>query len=234
MQELVSFLHTNSLLARSFEEYVDGLKKLEMIEVDDGGLIYKHNSIFNQAFFIQLVSNYSPDNSALSIFLEQISLFERDISTDDELNSTFEHPLGFWGIDFSHTSINTQRQIVDDNSFKLSRSVYLRQCIKQSCFASECLKRLFPWATFENSFWDDFDYVLNSHNQDLSLDRLIDLIADIPEHPFVGGEGKTEPLKYGDSACASKRFSQEHRLVYQGILGSTGKFIIHRCLYHYK
>ena len=52
MQELVSFLHTNSLLARSFEEYVDGLKKLEMIEVDDGGLIYKHNSIFNQAFFI--------------------------------------------------------------------------------------------------------------------------------------------------------------------------------------
>ena len=37
--------------------------------------------------------------------------------------------------------------------------------------------------------------------------------ADIPKHPFTGGKGKTEVLKY-DSSKSSKRLTHADRLVY--------------------
>ena len=59
--------------------------------------------------------------------------------------------------------------------------------------------------------------------------KIMDLIADIQNHPFEG-IGKPEPLKYEWSGYWSRRIDGEHRLVYR-IKGDTIE--IASCKYHY-
>ena len=59
--------------------------------------------------------------------------------------------------------------------------------------------------------------------------KIMDLIADIQNHPFEG-IGKPEPLKYEWSGYWSRRIDGELRLVYR-IKGDTIE--IASCKYHY-
>lgn len=63
---------------------------------------------------------------------------------------------------------------------------------------------------FEGIF---FNKLLEWKGEDTdTFKRLLDLMKDVEEHPFTGGIGKTESLKYTDRA--SKRITHEDRLVY--------------------
>lgn len=63
---------------------------------------------------------------------------------------------------------------------------------------------------FTGSF---FEQLLVWKDQDSeTFERLLDLMKDVEEHPFTGGLGKTESLKYSDRA--SKRITHGDRLIY--------------------
>ena len=58
------------------------------------------------------------------------------------------------------------------------------------------------------------------------------LLEDIPQHPFVGGIGKTEPLKGNLAGRCSKRITRGDRIVYS--YESPTRIIIHSCKGHYE
>ncbi|CAM3689686.1 Txe/YoeB family addiction module toxin [Sphingobacterium prati] len=62
------------------------------------------------------------------------------------------------------------------------------------------------------------------------ISRIIALIEDIPLHPFSGGLGKTEILKYNWNGKCSKRIVKKDRVIYTY---TDAKITIHRCREHY-
>ena len=61
------------------------------------------------------------------------------------------------------------------------------------------------------------------------VNRIKEIIADIPSHPFEG-IGKPEPLKYGLQGCWSRRITQKDHLVYRI---KNKQLEILSCRYHY-
>lgn len=67
------------------------------------------------------------------------------------------------------------------------------------------------------------------YNDKRFLNRVVELIKDIPQNPFKGGKGKTETLG-STSGKASKRIARKDRIIYT----YTEKIIvIHQCRGHY-
>lgn len=81
-------------------------------------------------------------------------------------------------------------------------------------FDSRAIQDITSW------FYDDKRYLI----------RVKELLEDIPQNPFKGGKGKTEPLG-GTGGKASKRIVKKDRIVYTY---TEGKIIIHQCKGHYE
>lgn len=84
---------------------------------------------------------------------------------------------------------------------------------EQFQFESKAIQDITSW------FYDDKRYLI----------RVKELLEDIPQNPFKGGKGKTEPLR-GTGGRASKRIVKKDRIVYTY---TEGKIIIHQCRGHY-
>lgn len=86
--------------------------------------------------------------------------------------------------------------------------------MKQIAFEIQAFQDFTEWATIDKKIYR----------------RIINLIADILRHPYLG-IGKPEPLKYELSGYWSRRINDEHRLVYKL---EDENIIIISCKYHYK
>ncbi len=74
------------------------------------------------------------------------------------------------------------------------------------------LEELYPTYQFKNKVIDEIlDWKQENNDTYQKLHRLL---ADIEEHPFTGGLGKTEALKHNDDGLNSKRLTRADRIVY--------------------
>ena len=80
---------------------------------------------------------------------------------------------------------------------------------------------------FHPEFVEDLRYWVQT-NRKIAL-RAFDLIQAVLRDPF-SGIGKPEPLKYLPSGTWSRRFTEEHRLVY---MVSEGRIDFLQARYHY-
>jgi toxin YoeB len=80
---------------------------------------------------------------------------------------------------------------------------------------------------FDRDAWNDYIH-LQKHDPKL-CDRLNTLIQECLRTPFAG-TGKPEPLRGQLAGWWSRRFTQEHRLVYR-VEGDA--LFIAQCRYHY-
>lgn len=108
---------------------------------------------------------------------------------------------------------------------------WLKENIQNSIQEIHDLKKLYPQYVFEQQAFDDLMYW---KQQDKELYKKLHLLLkDIEMNPFVGGLGKTEPLKYKKGH--SKRLNDEHRVQYDLGGANENKIItIFRCKEHYK
>lgn len=93
------------------------------------------------------------------------------------------------------------------------KNIYKVFSPEQFQFESKAIQDITSW------FYDDKRYLI----------RVKELLEDIPQNPFIGGKGKTEPLS-GTGGRASKRIVKKDRIVYTY---TEGKIIIHQCRGHY-
>ena len=80
---------------------------------------------------------------------------------------------------------------------------------------------------FSSQGWED--YLHWQHTDPKLLKRINDLIKEITRAPFEG-IGKPEPLRHALAGYWSRRFNDEHRLVYK-VEGSA--VLIAQARYHY-
>lgn len=93
------------------------------------------------------------------------------------------------------------------------KNIYKVFSPEQFQFESKAIQDITSW------FYDDKRFLI----------RVKELLEDIPQNPFKGGKGKTEPLS-GTGGRASKRIIKKDRVVYTY---TEGKIIIHQCRGHY-
>ena len=80
---------------------------------------------------------------------------------------------------------------------------------------------------FSSEAWEDYLYWQRTDRK--TLKRINDLIKEISRNPYEG-IGKPEPLKHAFAGYWSRRFDDEHRLVYR-VEGGVLK--IAQAQYHY-
>lgn len=233
MQELVFFLHSQSLLTNTFEEYVEGLKRIICIvgQKESSDVFKKNdNDVYSQPFFITLCQKQDQDAGALLSFFQQMPSFPEQINTYKDLIGYISLGLGFVGINFSNLAVNEEEYARDLEEYNNKRFVFLKRKLAENCCIREIFPLVYPWAEFEPQFYIDFEVIQTMGERQTFLDKIFDLIADVKDHPFEFGLGKTEALK--GTPKASKRLVGKHRLQYEGI-GEKGRFRITRCLEHY-
>lgn len=95
--------------------------------------------------------------------------------------------------------------------------------------SEENIYKVFPAAKFQFEIKAIQDIISWFYDDKRYLTRVKELIEDIPQNPFKGGKGKTEPLG-GTGGMASKRIQKKDRIIYTF---TEGKIIIHQCRGHY-
>jgi toxin YoeB len=94
------------------------------------------------------------------------------------------------------------------------------------------LSSLYPSYQFTAAAIEDLQHWQN-HDQQM-YQKVHALLHDILLHPFTGGLGQTEVLRYVEQCC-SKRITREHRLTYWlSSNNDTQVVIIYRCKEHYQ
>lgn len=228
------FLHTESLKAKSFEDYQTGMGKLIEIKFrcNQDEHILKHENIYYHDHYLSLCK--SGNNEAITAimqYIEQCESYKSDITNDIIFEQEFPtYNVGFMGIDFSSIEdIEKKRQIIDIDSYEGCKMHYHRKLLAK-CDNNKViyyLSCLFPDYKFEKDAIDDIIYWKNA-NLSFVAD-ILDLLQDVKEHPFIGGKGKTEVLK-NKEGVASKHINDEHRLQYSL---KNGQINICRCRGHY-
>lgn len=133
----------------------------------------------------------------------------------DNLQMDAEFPYdcnAFTGIDFSHTQIQHDRRVYDQATY----TAFVMTCLKYGSIRNEGEMHINLSILYTNFIFTEraTTEILEWKNGNSGLyDRLFELFDDIPQHPFNGGIGETEILRYIQGA--SKRINQAHRVTYQ-------------------
>lgn len=233
MDKRYYFLHSKSLDIKDYDNYKIGLQKLLVAQsfLSDLEIVAKHDSVWYHECFCKLCCDNN-ETSGLIKFLHQCKSLDTDIQNDEEFELLYPKiNVGFWGVDFSDIDdIVDERKVICDSSLSVCQSYYLKKRI-EDCNKEQLegyLSELYPRYHFNDGAIDDIDF-WRGNNKDV-LDRLHTLLADIPEHPFTGGKGKTEVLKY-DSSKSSKRLTHADRLTYSY---NTNVITVFSCRTHYQ
>lgn len=227
------FLHTRSLCKIDYSSYKAGMTVLNslVLEMSDNEKRLKHNAIYDNPLFLQLCGD-NAETGVIIQFIEQCTSIDIDINTDADFEKKYPQTnAGFLGINFSGiTDVVAKRQVTNKVSLKVCRNFFLDNLIKQGKDKDlpSLLQNRFPNFLFTNDAQKDLLWW--KYNGNGILDSVIELLDDIPAHPFTGGLGKTEVLSNTKTPVASKRITQEDRLTY-----TVGDITtIHRCKGHYK
>ncbi len=226
------FLHSVSLRNINYQVYKAGLMTLNMLAVemsaDEKRL--KHESVYDNSLYVQMLTDYA-ETSALITFIEQCSTIKQNISDDAMFGVAYPNKdAGFLGLNFNGiTGIAPYRVVVNSATLNVCRKKFLERLIKtgQDEELAYLLSRRYPKFDFSKEAKDDILWW--KHNNNDIIDNVIELLDDIPEHPFTGGLGKTEVLSNTKTQVVSKRITQKDRLTYT--FGEITQ--IHRCKEHY-
>lgn len=226
------FLHSRSLCNIDYGTYKAGLTVLNSLTLEmlDNEKRLKHNAIYQNPLYSQMCEDYA-ETAVLLQYIEQCTSVNTDIDTDAEFEKIFpQSNAGFLGVNFAGVSgIDGKRQVTNTASFRICRIYFLDNLIKHGKDKDlpSLLQNRFPKFSF--TIEAQKDLLWWKYNGNGILDSLIELLDDIPSHPFTGGLGKTEALSNTKTPVASKRITQEDRLTYTFGEMTT----IHRCKDHY-
>lgn len=226
------FLHTRSLGNIDFSAYKAGLTILNSLtlEMMDNEKRLKNAAIYQNPLYPQLFNDYAETGVVIQ-FIEQCTSVDTDIDTDAEFEKKYPQTnAGFMGVNFAGISgVTAERQVTNTASLLVCRKNFLDNLIKNGKDKDlpSLLQCRFPKFSFTTDAQNDLLWW--KHNGNGILDSVIELLDDIPAHPFTSGLGKTEVLSNTKIPVASKRITQEDRLTYT--FGSLTT--IHRCKEHY-
>lgn len=227
------FLHSRSLFNIDYGTYKAGLTVLNSLTLEmlDNEKRLKHNAIYQNPLYSQMCEDYA-ETAVLLQYIEQCTSVNSDIDTDAEFENNYPQTnVGFLGVSFAGiTGIAAKRQVTNTTSLQVCRNFFLDNLIKNGKDKDlpSLLQNRFPKFSFTNDALKDLLWW--KYNGNGILDSVIDLLDDIPAHPFTGGLGKTEVLSNMKTPIASKRITQGDRLSYT----FGGITIIHRCKDHYQ
>lgn len=226
------FLHTRSLCGIDYRVFKAGITLLNSLtlEMRAEEKRLKSAAVYHNPLYQELCCDYA-ETGAIIQFIEQCKLDDTDIDTDAMFQAKFPNMgAGFLGISFDGIiGIADKRKVVDSASLKECRKYFLDSLIingKDNDLPYVLLSR-FPNFSFSSDAKDDLLWW--KHNGKEILCSVIELLDDIPLHPFMGGLGKTEVLKNRNPSASSKRITHEDRLTYSYGAITT----IHRCKEHY-
>lgn len=226
------FLHTRSLCNINYSAYKAGLTVLNSltIEMMDNEKRVKNKAVYQNPLYLQLFSDYA-ETAVIIQFIEQCASVDTDVDTDAVFEKKYPQTnAGFLGVNFSGISgIDVKRQVTDTASLHICRVLFLDNLIKngEDKDLPSLLQNRFPNYSFTTEAQKDLLWW--KYNRNGILESLIELLDDIPDHPYTGGLGKTEVLSNTKTPVASKRITQKDRLTYT----FGGIITIHRCKEHY-
>jgi toxin YoeB len=227
------FLLNEAIDLGNYEQFKEGMLELNAIGRDSAeDKFIKHSSVYNIFLYTQLCANYGQTEQVILKFIEQLATIENYISNQNEFQQVYSNDdlKAFLGIDFSKTTVCQEMQTKNINDFfAIKRSYYTHlKCNGNKDKMEHCLQYLYKNYHFDEQAIEDMLY-FNQSNTTL-YERLHELLPDIDKNPYQGGLGKTEALK-NNQGKASKRLTEEHRLVYHL---DKGKVYIHSCKGHYE
>lgn len=113
------FLLNESIIVGDFEVFQKGMSELNLItrnSIED--LFLKHDSIWSIEDVIELFSDPSFANLAITKFISQLTSITNYIGDENKFDEDYPNEdNGFLGIDFSSTAITSPRQIIDQNTY---------------------------------------------------------------------------------------------------------------------
>lgn len=227
------FLHTRSLCNIDYNSYKTGLTVLNSLtlEMMDNEKRLKSEAVYQNPLYPRLFCDYA-ETGVIIQFIEQCTGVNIDIDTDAEFEMNYPQTnVGFLGINFTGIcGIGTNRQVTNTLSLHACRRFFFDNLIKHGKDNDllTLLHNRFPKFSFTTEAQKDLLWW--KYNRNGILDSVIELLDDIPIHPFTGGLGKTEVLSNTKTLIASKRITQEDRLTYTFGTVTT----IHRCKEHYE
>ena len=164
---------------------------------------------------MQLFEDYAETDGILK-FIEQCATVDNDIDNDVVFEANYPmKDVGFLGVNFRNiTGIAPQRQIMNSESLCICRNIFLVRLIKEGI--DEDLTTLLNLRFRKFTFSSDAlsDMIWWKHHNAGMIDSIIELLDDVPLHPFTGGLGKTEVLSNTAISVASKRITKKDRLSY--------------------
>lgn len=228
------FLHTKSLCGIDYRAYKAGLTILNSLtlEMVDNEKRLKNEEVYQNPLYLQMCED-NAETGVILQFIEQCKSVDTDIDTDAEFEKKYPQTnAGFLGVSFAGVAgIAAKRQVTNIASLLVCRNFFLDNLIKHGKDKDlpSLLQYRFPKFSFTNDAQNDLLWW--KYNGNGILDSVIDLLDDIPAHPFSGGMGKTEVLSNTNTPVASKRITLEDRLTYT--FGGIEITTIHRCKGHY-
>lgn len=200
------------------------------MEMMDNEKRLKNEAVYQNSLYLQLLSDYV-ETGVIIQFIEQCTNVDTDIDTDIEFENKYPQTnAGFLGVSFAGVSgIDVKRQVTDTESLSSCRNLFLDNFIKHGKDEelASLLQSRFPKFSFTTEAKKDLLWW--KYNGNGILDTVIQLLDDIPAHPFTGGLGKTEALKNTKTPVSSKRITHADRLSY-----TFGEITtIYRCKDHY-
>jgi hypothetical protein len=110
------FVLNEALDVVDYNDFLNGLKELFLIDKVDEDLFLKHDSLWQLHHLNELYTNYtSQDENAVCLFIEQIKSTERYFNNSIEIDDQYpDDDNGFLGIDFKNTVIENERRVTNN------------------------------------------------------------------------------------------------------------------------
>lgn len=119
------FLLNEAIDIHEYNDFLNGLKELVVIQKEEEDLFLKHESLWQLFHLNQLYTNYSSqEENAICIYIEQLKTTEIYFNNSTEIDNEYpEEDNGFLGIDFDNTNIEIERQIKNNDDYILFNEI---------------------------------------------------------------------------------------------------------------
>ncbi|KAA6327939.1 hypothetical protein EZS27_023116 [termite gut metagenome] len=114
------YLLNEAIDVNDYKTFKVGMLELSAIEKEEDDRFLKQNTIWDLSMIVNhLYSDYGQEEQVISQFIEQIATIEDDITQEFSFNRVYPNELNaYLGIDFYNTSISSQKQITNNDSFQ--------------------------------------------------------------------------------------------------------------------
>lgn len=144
------FLVNEAIEVGDFQNFLDGIQKLNAIQRNESHYFRKHSSVYNISNYSKLFENFGQIEQLVVKYIEQLSDCKPDyINTEESAFNYCQCDVnGFLGIDFSHNKFKEIKKVSDNEK-------YLNWIYYHSTNL-EKLKTLIPNFRFSNTFEKEF------------------------------------------------------------------------------